>query len=222
MRHRALPIVLIALAATAWAAEQVVIEDWSKHALGVKGIPAGWQGQNWGSPVYDMTVIENDGHRALHLKSRDDGGTVTRDIKGKINLRETPSLEWRWKVVALPRGGNSCKKATDDQAAQLYVTWPRFPEAVRSRVIGYVWDSTLPAGTICKSEKHGIVTYLVVRSGTADLGKWITERRHVVEDYRKIFGEEPDNPGAISVAIDSNDVHGTSESLIGPIAFRKT
>ena len=71
------------------------------------------------------------------------------------------------------------------------MVWPRFPEAVRSRIIGYVWDTTEPAGTICKSEKTGTVTYVVVRSGTADLGKWLTERRNVVEDFKKIYGDEP-------------------------------
>jgi Protein of unknown function (DUF3047) len=138
-----------------------------------------------------------------------------------VNLNDTPLLEWSWKVTALPKGANSCRKATDDQAAQVFVVWPRFPEAVRSRIIGYVWDTTAPAGTICKSEKTGTVTYVVVRSGTADLGKWFTERRNVAEDFRRIYGEEPDAPAAVSVAIDSNDTSSTSESFIGSILFRR-
>jgi DUF3047 family protein len=84
-----------------------------------------------------------------------------------------------------------------------------------------VWDTTAPVGTICKSEKTGTVTYVVVRSGPADLGKWLTERRNVVEDFKKIYGAEPDNPEALSVAIDSNDTNSTSESFIGAILFRR-
>src|SRR2546427_9109383 len=41
---------------------------------------------------------------------------------------------------------------------------------------------------------------VVVRSGTADLGQWITEHRDLREDFKKIYGEEPDNPGAVSLA----------------------
>ena len=123
--------------------------------------------------------------------------------------------------MALPRGGNSCEKSTDDQAAQVYVAWPRFPEAVRSRIIGYVWDTTAPAGTVCKSEKTGTVTYVVVRSGPADLGKWVTERRNVVEDFTKIYGEAPDSPDAVSISIDSNDTGSTAESFLGPIVFTR-
>jgi len=213
--------VLVLLAVTAWAAERVVVEDWLKHPVGAKGIPPGWKGQNWGSPGYDFAVVENDGHKVLHLKSRDDGSTISKEIKGKVNLKETPILEWKWKAVALPRGGDSCSKATDDQAAQIYVTWPRFPEQLRSRIIGYVWDTTAPAGTICQSEKTGTVTYVVVRSGPADLGKWITEQRNVRDDFKKIYGEEPENPAAVSISIDSNDTHSTAEAFMGPIVFRK-
>jgi hypothetical protein len=61
----------------------------------------------------------------------------------------------------------------------------------------------------------------VLRSGTADLNKWVTERRNVRDDYRKIYGAEPENPGAVSIAIDSNDTKSTAESFVGPITVRK-
>jgi DUF3047 family protein len=224
MKTRALiAIPFVALLATAaLAADTVVIEDWSQHPVGAKGLPKDWAAQNWGSPRYELfSIVDNGGHHVLHMRSEDDGSTISRDIKGKVKLKETPILEWSWKAVTLPRGGNSCVKATDDQALQVFVVWPRFPEAVRSRIIGYVWDTTAPVGMVCKSEKTGTVTYVVVRSGTADLGQWVTERRNVRDDFRKIYGEEPDNPGAVSVSIDSNDTHSVSESFVGPIAFRK-
>ena len=221
MRHRLVIIAAVLLfAVAAGAADDVLVEDW-KQKIGATGVPDGWQAQNWGSPRYDFTVEENDGRAALHMKSANEGSTISREIKGKIDLQETPILEWTWKAVVLPKNGNSCKKATDDQAAQLFVVWPRFPEAVRSRIIGYVWDTTQPVGTICKSQKTGTVTYVVVRSGTADLGKWMAERRNVVEDFTKVYGEAPENPAAVSVSIDSNDTNSTSESFVAAIGFRR-
>jgi DUF3047 family protein len=212
-------LVVVMIAATAAAADQAVIEDWSKARLGVRGIPPGWTGQNWGHPAYDLTVEEDNGRRVLHLRSRDEGSTITKELGDRVRLARTPVLEWSWKVVTLPQGGDSRHKETDDQAAQIYVAWPRFPEALRSRIIGYVWDTTAPAGTVVRSEKTATVTYVVVRSGSGDLGRWLTERRNVVEDFERIYGEKPTNPGAVSVAIDSNDTHSTAESYIGEIAF---
>ena len=105
-------------------------------------------------------------------------------------------------------------------AAQIYVVWPRFPALLRSRIIGYVWDTATPAGTVILSQKTGTVTFVVARSGPQDLGKWITERRNIVQDYLKIYGEFPPDPKAITISIDSNDTHSVAESFIGPIVFR--
>jgi len=220
------PIALTAalvLAAPSLAAAQgntVLVEDWSKQPLGKTGIPNGWQGQNWGSPKYDF-VIEADGQaRVLHMKSQNDGSTINKELK--LDLKPTCALQWRWKAVILPKGGDSRKKETDDQAVQIYVTFPRFPQAVRSRIIGYVWDTTAPAGTIVRSEKAGTVTYVVVRSGAEGLGKWHTESRNVCDDYKSIYGEELAEPaGAVSVSIDSNDTKSAAESYVGEILFKK-
>jgi hypothetical protein len=223
VRHRLVPALLLLLlcATVGWAADQVVVEDWSQAPVGAKGIPPGWKGQNWGSPKYDFTVVQDDGRKGLHLKSANDGSTVSKDVKGTVDLKATPVLEWSWKAVVLPKGGDSRKKATDDQAAQVFVVWPRFPEAVRSRIIGYVWDTTAPVGTIARSEKTGTVTYVVLRTGTAELGKWVTERRNVADDFRKIYGEEPESPSGVSISIDSNDTGSTAESFVGGIFFKK-
>jgi len=42
-----------------------------------------------------------------------------------VDLKEYPFLNWRWRAVRLPRGGDVRKAATDDQAVQLYVAFPR-------------------------------------------------------------------------------------------------
>jgi hypothetical protein len=213
-------VLLLVFTMAAWAAD-VVIDDWKSQKLGAHGIPDGWTGgQTWGLPQHDLTIEENEGHRVLHLKSKIESSAIRRDIRGKVNLKETPILEWSWKAITLPKNGDCRKKGADDQAAQLYIVWPRFPEAVRSQIIGYIWDSTAPAGSIVKSEKTSTVTYVVMRSGAADLGKWITERRNVAEDYKQIYGAQADNPGYISIAIDSDDTVSSAESLFGAILFR--
>jgi hypothetical protein len=216
-----LSLVMVLLAVAAWAADSFVVADWSRHRVGSKGIPEGWKGGNWGSPKYDFAIVEAEGQRVLHLKSDGDSSTIARDVKNKVDLGETPILEWRWKVTKLPRGADARKGETDDEAGQIYVTWPRFPEAVRSRSIGYIWDTTAPVGATFKSEKTGTVTYVVVESGPAKLGRWITEQRNVVEDFKKIYGGEPEGPGAVSISIDSDDTRSSAEAFVGALFFRR-
>jgi hypothetical protein len=202
------------------ASELVNIEDWEDDAIGTTGIPRGWTGQGWGFPDYDMTIVVDEGRRALHLRSKDDSSTINKEIEGRVDLRATPILEWQWKAVELPIGGDSRVEDKLDQVAQLYISWPRFPRAFRSRIIGYVWDTTAPVGTRVQSSKTHLVTYLVVRSGDAELGQWLTEQRNIREDYRMIFAEEPSELGYVSLSIDSNDTGSHAEVFIGPIFFR--
>ena len=216
-----LPFAVLLVAVAAWAADSVVVADWKKSPVGTKGIPEGWKGGDWGSPRYDLQIVEIDGHRVLHLKSDGDSSTISREIKGMVDLKQTPILEWRWKITRLPRGGDARKSATDDEAGQIYVTWPRFPEALRSRIIGYIWDTSAPVGSIFKSEKTGTVQYVVVESGGAKLGQWVTERRNVVDDFKKIYSEESGNPGALSISIDSDDTKSSAEAFVGTVLFRR-
>jgi hypothetical protein len=212
-------IAVLAGLALAAGAEVVVVEDWTQPLLGARGIPTGWRPYETigGRPAYDFTVVESDGRRALLLKSHDDHSTIARELH--VDLRATPILEWSWKAVQLPAGGDIRRKETSDLTAHIYVIWPRFPAMVRSRLIGYVWDAAAPMQTVEKSRKTGSVHFFVLRSGPGELGRWLTERRNVLEDYRRVFGEDPEDPRALALSIDTNDTHSEAEALIGRIAF---
>jgi hypothetical protein len=201
-------------------APAITVEAWSSQPVGKTGIPEGWTGHSWGSPKYDFTVVVEGPDKVLRLRSQNDNSTISKEVA--VDIKRFPILVWRWKIVRLPTGGDSRRRETDDQAAQVYITFPRFPEKLRSRIVGYVWDTSAPAGTIVKSPSAGAVTYLVARSGEADLGRWWTETRNVYDGYRRIYGEEPpETVKVVSVAIDSNDTRSSAESYIGPICFRK-
>jgi Protein of unknown function (DUF3047) len=222
MRKCSILAVLLLAAASAVSAQgsQVLVEDWSKTPVGQKGVPNGWKTQSWGSPKYEFEVVSESPTRVLRLVSNGDSSTINKDVK--ISCKDYPILQWRWKLVELPKGGDARKKETDDQALQIYVTFPRFPNAVRSRIIGYIWDTTAPAGAIFKSQKTGLVTYVVMRSGDAEISKWVTETRNVCEDYKKIYGEEPDEKvEVLSIGIDSDDTRSRAEGYVGEILFRK-
>jgi hypothetical protein len=214
-------LVLLAGATLAAPSEspRVLVEDWSRQPDDRTGIPEGWQGQFWGSPRYDFAVISEDDGKVLRLRSWDDNSIISKEIR--VDIRRFPLLVWRWKVTLLPAGGDARRKEADDQAAQVYVTFPRFPTALRSRIIGYLWDTTAPVGTTVKQEAGRAATYVVVRSGGADVGRWVIETRDVFKDYRSLYGEEPgEEARVLSVGIDSNDTHSNAEAHVGEIFFR--
>ena len=96
------------------------------------------------------------------MRSHGDHSTIAKKIQ--IDLNATPWLEWSWKVVALPDRADIRQQATSDAAAHVFVVWPHWPEALRARLIGYLWDASLPVGSIHKSQKTASVTFIVVHS----------------------------------------------------------
>jgi DUF3047 family protein len=210
---------VLALGPSSARAEMTVVEDWAQQAVGAKGIPSGWTKYETpgGRPAYDFTVMEEEGRRALRLKSHDEHSTITKEIR--VSLRATPILEWTWKAVTLPAGADVRRRETSDLTGHIFVGWPRFPALLRTRLIGYAWDTTAPAQTMQRSRKTGAVTFFIVRSGPRELNRWLTERRNVYEDYKKAFGEEPDDPRVVALSIDTNDTHAVAEALIGRIIF---
>jgi Protein of unknown function (DUF3047) len=213
-------LLVVALASVAGAAKSPV-EDWTSQPLGAHGIPAGWRAYATpgGRPAYDFTIAEDGGRRALSLRSRDDHATIAREIH--VDLAATPILEWSWKALELPAGADVRARATSDLTAHLLVVWPRAPEILRSRILAYAWGTSEPAGAVLPSRKTRTVTFFILRSGAESLGQWIGERRDVVEDYRRVYGERPDNPSAVAISIDTNDTHASAAALVGPIAFRR-
>ena len=144
--------------------------------------------------------------------------TIARKIR--INVETTPILEWQWKLTQLPAGADLRQRPTSDAAPHVFVVWPRTPALLRSQLIGYIWDATLPVGTVQQSQKTRTVRFIIVRSGTSQLGRWQTERRNVADDFRLVYGAEPDAPGAVALSIDTNDTQSSSEGFVGPLLFR--
>jgi hypothetical protein len=213
---------VLGVGASSRAAGTVTIEDWHEVPNGFRGVPPGWRAATFGprQAAFDFQIIQDGPHRALHLQSVDERSTIIKDLHARIDLRETPVLEWDWKAVILPAGGDARRRETSDHVARIYLVWRRLSEGRPSRIIGYVWDTTAPQGTVLKSPKTSLVTFVVVRSGAGELNHWLTEQRNVSEDHVRIFRESPGPPAAISITIDSNDTHSRAEALIGAIRFR--
>jgi hypothetical protein len=188
--------------------------------LPAEGVPPGWEMKEFAGRAA-VGVVPSKIGAVLRLRSDQSSFAVYRDVV--IDPEQLPWLSWMWKVMRLPAGADVRHAATDDQAAQVYVIFPRWPAPLaNSDVIGYVWDTTAPAGTRLTSPKAANVRIIVVESGTAGLGAWRRQQRNVLEDYTALFGRRPPRLGSVAVMIDSDDTAGTAEALVGALAFSRT
>ena len=182
-----------------------------------EGVPSGWQLREFAGRA-DMELVRGERGLAFRLRSTRTSFALYRDVV--VSLDEFPTLAWSWKVAQLPTGGDVRDRARDDQAAQVYVVFPRWPSPrTRSDVIGYVWDTTAPVGTTVTSGKATNVKLIVVESGGARRGTWLRQQRNVAADYQRLFGRPAPRVGAIAVMIDANDTASSAEATIGDLLF---
>ena len=157
---------------------------------------------------------------AVRLHSERASFSLHKDID--VDVNQYPYLSWAWRVDALPPRGDVRKKDTDDQAAQVYVVFPRFPAMLRSQIIGYIWDSTAPVNTVLTSPSNRMAKVIVLRSGSDRLGQWVTETRNVLEDYRRLYGESPPKAGKVSLLINSQNTKSTAEAWFSALMFTRS
>lgn len=197
---------------------RIVLEDFSQGRVGSFPTGWGWRGKDDGKPKY-YVVREEGGRR--YLNAKDDSQSVIIIKKVPWKLREYPILTWRWRVKSLPPGGDERVGEKNDSAAGLYVvfsqSWLGIPKQIK-----YVWSTTLPIGTVADRKLIGRPRVLVLRSGPGHAGEWVTERVNLLEDYRRIWGGEPDEKTVgIAVLTDADATHTFAEADYADIVASK-
>jgi len=175
----------------------------------------GWEARSFKGET-DYRIVTNDGRRVLQAESR--GSASGRYRRLKVDPREYPLLRWSWKVAGTVSGENARSKGGDDFAARVYVIFPGF-FFWQSRSIAYVWSGSLKKGEAIPNAYTGRVMVVAVESGDLLAGKWVSEERNYLADYRRLFGEEPGSLGAVAVMTDSDNTGGQALAWYGDIGL---
>jgi len=163
---------------------------------------------------------------------------LTREIK--INPKEWPFVQWRWRVKNILRKGDVHRKDGDDYPARLYITFEYDPsklgffekakyEMIRLlygeypplAAINYIWESKAPMGTMVPNPYTDRVMMIVVESGETKLNQWVSEERNIYEDYKKAFGEEPPMISGVAIMSDTDNTGESATAYYGDILFKK-
>ena len=210
---------LVALAPPAVAENtdsRLEVGAFSRQAPG--GLPPGWKPLTFQKvPQNTRYELVHDGTQVVVRADAEAGASgLIRNIR--IDTREYPVVQWRWKVANLIERADVARKDGDDYPARLYVVfrsdhdrlsvWEKikiffyrllYGEEPPTGAINYIWDARAPKGTIVPNAYTARVRMIVVESGAAGLNRWITEERNLFEDYRAAFGDEA--PPIVGVAI---------------------
>lgn len=183
------------------AGDSLIIDDFES------GLKHEWESREFkGKTRY--RVVETEGSHVLSAESIASASALI--YRYKYELKEFPILSWRWKVENTIKMGDETKKEGDDYSARIYVIFPHWlPPLTKS--INYIWANKLPKNKHIPNPFYSKAVMVAVESGDENVGKWITERRNVYEDYKAIFGEEPPAAGGIAIMTDTDN---TGESAV--------
>lgn len=90
-------------------------------------------------------------------------------------------------------------------------------EAPPYATLMYVWDSSLPVGTVVINGRSDRVRKIVVDSGPTELRRWRDHSRDLAADFRLAFGEEPGALTAVAVMSDSDNTRTRCKAWYGAV-----
>jgi hypothetical protein len=153
-------------------------------------LPRGWR-PLWrvgATDIYREKFEATDSARIL-CRCSGDAGIIKYPVDDVLGA--TTRLAWRWRMMDLPSKVEEAAAPTHDYLSIAV-------EFDNGLDLTYMWSAALPVGTMFRCplpwwDKHE--THQVVRSGGAELGRWVGEERSVLADYQAAIGGEP--PGRI-------------------------
>ncbi len=230
---RALLLVSLLAAGPISHPTEVVVE-----LIGKEGeLPAGWRPLTFrGVPTpTHYTLVRDGGELVLRAESRSGASGLLFPLD--VDPEVLPVVRWRWRVENLLEGADIATKAGDDYPARFYVLFEPDPSrlglarrllwrAMRlvygetpTHGLVYLFASHAKPGQIYDNPYAPTLKMVVVQSGPENVGRWLTEQRSVVEDYRRAFGDSPPRIIAVAYMTDSDDTDEEAVAYYGPVRF---
>ena len=214
----------------------IEVARFSRDAAG--GLPDQWE---------PFVILPATPHTQYHLVATSKGtaleANADRAASGlyrriRIDPKSHPIVEWRWNVLQPVAGADARVPTREDSPARLVISFHGdinrldFQERITLRLykgltgqtlpyamLMYIWAGALPAETVIPSEHTGKIQMIVLPSDQGHIGQWMNFRRNVLEDYRRVFGEEPSDIVAVGVMSDSDDTRQQARAQFGDITF---
>jgi hypothetical protein len=203
-------------------------------------VPDGWYAHvmRRDRELTDYRVVRRDGRQVLEAHALRSTSGLRCDVD--IDPLRTPWLSWSWRCDQFPSGVSIADDERDDSPTRIVLTFDGDLRTLRLRdrmfselvelvtgqplpfaTLMYAWDGQAAPEQVIAYPRSSRVQYLVVESGAQRTGRWLSYRRNVRDDYRRVYGAEPGRIRQVGVLSDSEDLKLELFSWFGDIAFRE-
>ena len=180
------------------------------------------------------TLVADEGRVVLRAEANASMSSLVHPLK--VDSKNFPFINWRWKISNLLSKAEISTKAGDDFPARVYVLFDydvsklSLPQRIKiflarkfygtevpAAALCYVWDGKALLGTSAWSPYTDRVRVIVVESGAANVGRWREVERDLVADFRDAFGEEPPAISGVAVASDTDNTGESVTAMFGDV-----
>jgi hypothetical protein len=217
--------------------DQMVIGDFSRLAPG-EYLPDPWEPMTFKNidRHTSYTLIKDNGRTIIRAQSQNSASGLIHPLR--VNPEEYPVIKWRWKIDHVLENGDVTAKQGDDYAARIYVAfafdtdnagwWERArhksaslfsDKEVPGTALNYIWANKAPVKKIVPNPYAEEAKMVVLQSGNRAGGRWITEERNILEDYRRAFGRNPPEIIGIGIMTDTDDTGSKATGYYGDITL---
>ena len=231
-----LPALLCALLAAGVAAQQP--PEIPRFSAGKAGgpPPAEWKHLPLASfkNNTDYTLAVDDGVVVLRAVSHNAASFLA--AAADFDPHQFPMLSWRWKVVQGIPTANNAEQSKEDAPARVMVAFAgdmsklsfkdRAAASAAHSISGqalpyatlmYIWGEKVAVDSITTSTRSARIRMLAVAADEQGIGRWQSYTRNLVEDFKRVFGEEPGKVTSIEVLTDTDNTGADAQAYYGDI-----
>lgn len=223
-------VILLCTFHTPLRAEPRVVGHFSALAPGGE-LPETWEPMTFSGIDHHTayTLIQDKGRTVIKADSRNAASGRIRYLR--VDPADYPVIQWQWKIDHVLEKGDARTRQGDDYAARIYVAFAFDPDQagwwerarhksasllsgkeVPGSALNYIWANKAPKNTVLPNPYVSESMMVVVQTGNTPAGRWVTEERNLVADYRQAFGRNP--PKIIGIGI-MTDTDNTGEETTG-------
>lgn len=195
--------------------------------------------QPWAMPGKKPGAFDprtHEGQAALAVEV--DAAVAVLRKRVRVEPAQLGAVDFSWWVPALLDGGDLASRDLDDTPVRVVLAFEgdrsrlsardqMFSELVRSlsgedlpyATLMYVWSKHRPVGTVIHGPRTDRIRKLVVDSGPQHLGQWRAHRRHLAEDFQRVFGEPAGALVGVGVMSDTDNTRSHARAWYGPIRW---
>jgi len=198
--------------------------NWTEATLGLKKRPT----------QYSLVPDPSTGKPVLRASADAAASALMHPVR--VRLERAHHLIWRWKVSGLVKEADNSSRQFEDAPARVILSFDGDKSSLGFRdqmffeharlltgrdvpfaTLMYIWARDKPLESVIVNPHTGRVRMIVVETGPARVGEWVSYKRDIAADYLKAFGEPAGALTAIGVMTDTDNTGEKVEAWYGDI-----